>query len=309
MSTTVQPSTPTTPSPLPEKAITASLTAEIMHDLDNGQPTLIAYSGGNLADLDEVTPAQLREMAAETRTQLTRVERLATEFEAAASQPLQPARAWSFTDRDTGKPRSVACLQGCTSDHVHDVATPTFAPDVYCWNTDSSAPETLPINGDGRVEDYRILNTVIACDPFSDNRMRRIPHAVVEIVDEHYIEDLDEHGLQDVIDTIERRLAAMRVRRDELARIRADFLERRAAETNACPVYPGVCSETGPHDDHSNHLHNAIDYGFVHLADGKPALYIGADEFSPEDVAAKAAELRAAAAQLEAMASAARDQA
>ncbi|MFE8944530.1 DUF6907 domain-containing protein [Streptomyces sp. NPDC007856] len=296
------------PSSLPEQSITASLTVEIMNDLDNGQPALLASTHGNQGDLQVVTVAQILSQAAEARKDITRIEQLAAQYEAAAA-PKIPSRTWSFTDRETGEPRTITCLQGCTSDHTGDIATPSYTLDVYCWNTDGSTSETLPIDGAGQDEDYRILDTVIAHEPFSDNPARRAPHAVVEVIDEHYIGDLDEHGLQGVIDTFERRLAVMRLRRAELARIRADYFARQAAETGLCPIYPGVCTETGPHDDHASHLHNAVDYGFVHVSDGKPLLYIGGDEFNPADAAAKAAELRAAAAQIEAMASSAKAQA
>lgn len=309
MSTTVQPSTATAPSTLPEQIITASLTAEIMRDLDTGELLLVASRQANQGDLQVVTVAQVLSQAAEARKDLTRIEQLAALYEAVTAPEIQTLHTWSFTERDSGKPTTVTCLQGCTSDHTSDIETPSYTADIYCWNTDSNTPETLPIDGDGQVEEYRILNTVIAHEPFSDNRARRAPHAVVEVVDEHYIGDLDEHGLQGVIDTFERRLAVMRLRRAELARIRADYFARQAAETGTCPVYPSVCTETGPHDDHSSHLHNAVDYGFVHVSDGKPVLYVGGDEFSPEDAAAKAAELRAAAAQIEAMASSAKAQA
>ncbi|MFE5189217.1 hypothetical protein [Streptomyces sp. NPDC056628] len=70
------------PSPASEQSITASLTAEIMRDLDDGRPTLVAYTEGNAGDLREVSPARLRGMVAAARAQLDEIERLADEQEA-----------------------------------------------------------------------------------------------------------------------------------------------------------------------------------------------------------------------------------
>ncbi|MFJ4692819.1 hypothetical protein [Streptomyces sp. NPDC088766] len=72
--------TSTATSRLPEQAIVASLNAEIMHDLDDGQPTLIASTHGNQGDLQVVTPTQLLAKVAEQREQLDRIEALANEY-------------------------------------------------------------------------------------------------------------------------------------------------------------------------------------------------------------------------------------
>lgn len=76
--------------------------------------------------------------------------------------------------------------------------------------------------------------------------------------------------------------------------------------TSGCPTYPGVCTETEPgHYDHSNHDHKVtdqrgetiLDIGFVQLSDGGPAIvYIGGmhhEDYAPEEVRAKTAEIRA----------------
>lgn len=69
--------------PLPtEQSISVTLTAEVMHDLDDGRPTLIAATESNLGDLRETSPARLRGMVAQARAQLDRIERLANEHEA-----------------------------------------------------------------------------------------------------------------------------------------------------------------------------------------------------------------------------------
>jgi hypothetical protein len=75
------------PSTLPEQSVTASLTAEIMHDLDDGQPTLIASMHGNQGDVQVVTPAQLLAKVVEQRQQLDRIEALANEYAATVVIP------------------------------------------------------------------------------------------------------------------------------------------------------------------------------------------------------------------------------
>jgi hypothetical protein len=74
--------TTTASSSLAEQAITASLTAEIMNDLDDGRPTLVAYTEGNAGDIQEVTPAQLLAKVAELRAHADRIEALANEYAA-----------------------------------------------------------------------------------------------------------------------------------------------------------------------------------------------------------------------------------
>ncbi|MEV0183847.1 hypothetical protein AB0I54_31865 [Streptomyces sp. NPDC050625] len=77
----------TAPSTLTEQSITASLTAEIMTDLDNGQPTLVASTQGNQGDVQVVTPAQLLAKVNQARAQLDRIEALANEYAAASVIP------------------------------------------------------------------------------------------------------------------------------------------------------------------------------------------------------------------------------
>ncbi|MFF9625413.1 hypothetical protein [Streptomyces griseosporeus] len=63
-------------------SITASLTAEIVIDADNGESTLVAYSEGNAGDLEVVTPARLLAKVAALREQADRIEALANEYAA-----------------------------------------------------------------------------------------------------------------------------------------------------------------------------------------------------------------------------------
>lgn len=87
MSTTVQPEAPMTSPAIDEQSITASLTAEIMHDLDDGRPTLVAATEGNLSDLQEVTPSQLLAKVTKLRADADRIEALANEYAATVVIP------------------------------------------------------------------------------------------------------------------------------------------------------------------------------------------------------------------------------
>ena len=134
--------TATTASPtLPEQAISASLTAEIMHDLDNGQPTLVTHSGGNLGDITESTPAQTLAAVAVQRARLDAIERLAIEYGGATNRAPAEPRTWSFTHSVSGESVPVTCMPGCTINHKHDADTPSHPVDVFCW-TDPVATAT-----------------------------------------------------------------------------------------------------------------------------------------------------------------------
>ncbi|MDX3555319.1 hypothetical protein PV729_26730 [Streptomyces europaeiscabiei] len=69
-------------STLPDRAITASLTVEIMHDLDNGRPTLLISRDSNQGDLCEVTPFEAIAEASKLRADADRIEELAREYAA-----------------------------------------------------------------------------------------------------------------------------------------------------------------------------------------------------------------------------------
>lgn len=65
-----------------ERSLSLTLEAEAMPDADTGVLSLVASTDPQLADFAEVTPAQLREMAAAARIRLAEFERLADEQEA-----------------------------------------------------------------------------------------------------------------------------------------------------------------------------------------------------------------------------------
>jgi hypothetical protein len=80
-----------------------------------------------------------------------------------------------------------------------------------------------------------------------------------------------------------------------------DVISRERAKNRACRTY-AWCDSTGPHYDHGRHETGIVAYGATHLSEGQPTLYVGQDEFPPGQAAAKAAELRAVADRIEAMA-------
>ncbi|MFI5672323.1 DUF6907 domain-containing protein [Streptomyces sp. NPDC051704] len=131
---------------------------------------------------------------------------------------LPPARTWSFLDRTTGNMQEVTCLQGCTVDHRQDRETPIHPEDVWC-QTDSS-DVYLPINESGEIEQFRVLSAFIRQEPFSKHMHERVPHAQVEIVDDHFMESLDPDGLATVILTLEAQLAKFRAVHAQLVELR-----------------------------------------------------------------------------------------
>jgi predicted GIY-YIG superfamily endonuclease len=146
---------------------------------------------------------------------------------ATAPSPPTDQRTWTFTNRVTGEPVTVTCMPGCAISHEGDIETPTNPVDIFCW-TAADGDVTLPIDTNGKPEDYGILTTRIEVEPFSPDIARRLPHAVVEVIDEHYIAGLDPDGLMSVIGMLARRLEAMLQTHAELVRIRAEYTERDA---------------------------------------------------------------------------------
>lgn len=64
------------------RSINLSLEAEVMADADTGVLSLVASTDPQLADFAEVSPGQLRQLVAATRSRLAEFERLADEQEA-----------------------------------------------------------------------------------------------------------------------------------------------------------------------------------------------------------------------------------
>lgn len=136
-------------------------------------------------------------------------------------------RTWTFINRHTGEPQDVTCMQGCTRSHEIDVATPTMPEDVWCWAYPESV--TLPVNQNGQPEELRVLSTVLKVEPWSEKLGERLPFAVVELVDDHYVDGLDPDGLETVIRTLSERVEQMRETHRRLVEVRAEYMGRPAA--------------------------------------------------------------------------------
>jgi hypothetical protein len=77
----------TAKAPTNDKSVTASLTVEIMTDLDTGQPTLVTSTEGNQGDLQVVTVAQALVKVTALREQADRQEALINEYAEAVLIP------------------------------------------------------------------------------------------------------------------------------------------------------------------------------------------------------------------------------
>lgn len=133
-------------------------------------------------------------------------------------------RTWAFINRRTGVAMPYTCMDGCTIDHSHEAGRPVFPEDLWCW---SWAEEmTLPVNADGSPEEMRVLSTLIKVEPYSPKVSQRLPYAVVELVDDQFIENLDPDGYSTVINAFQERLDQMRATHARLAEIRAEYRKR-----------------------------------------------------------------------------------
>lgn len=227
----VSPSTATVSSPvIDEQSITASHTVEIVIDLDTGQPTLCASSDANQGDLQVVTLAQVFASTAKQRAQLNRQEQLALAHEAATSKaPTGEPHTWTIADRKTGMPLKVTCMSGCHRLHFEAAAGMAEAEDICCAQYDRANTTELQIGcGDDSIGDWATLSVEIKSMPHHPDEAKRIPTAAIEVTEDHYIEDLDPDQLAIVIDKLDKRVAAMRIRHAEYVRIRDEYLGRAA---------------------------------------------------------------------------------
>lgn len=145
----------------------------------------------------------------------------------ATPTPVQP-RTWSFIDRRTGETVQYQCMDGCTLDHRHEMGRAIFREDVWCWFWDESL--TLPVNENGSPEEFRVLSTVVKVEPWSAKVAERLPFAVVELVDDHFIDGLDPDGLETVINTLAARVEGMRATHRRLVEVREQYRQRAARE-------------------------------------------------------------------------------
>jgi hypothetical protein len=115
-------------------------------------------------------------------------------------------------------------MEGCTLSHSAEMGREVSPEDVWCWFWDESL--TLPVNENGQPEEFRVLSTVIKVQPWSEKIAERLPFAVVELVDDHFIDGLDPDGLETVINTLAARLNEMRETQRRLTEIRAAYRAR-----------------------------------------------------------------------------------
>lgn len=222
------PMTATTPSTPAEQSITGFIHAEIIADADTGQPTFCVAADQTLGDLREATSADpVYAATSAERARLNRIDRLATQF--FQGHTTTEPRTWTVADSDTGMPLNVTCMSGCSGFHLEAAAGTAPAHDISCTQYDQANTTELAIGcGSDDGQDWATLSVEIQSDPVHPDPAKRIPRAAVEVTEDHYIESLDPDGLAAVIDAIEQRVAAMRVRHTELVRIRAEYCERQA---------------------------------------------------------------------------------
>lgn len=140
-----------------------------------------------------------------------------------STTPVTP-RTWSFIDRRTGEPVVYTCMEGCTLNHASEMGRAVFPEDVWCWFWDQ--PLTLPVNENGTPEEFRVLSTVIKVEPWSPTIAQRLPFAVVELVDDHFIDGLDPDGLETVINTLAARVEEMRATHRRLVAVREEYMRQ-----------------------------------------------------------------------------------
>ncbi len=135
--------------------------------------------------------------------------------------PTPPAPpTWTFIVRPSGQLETVTCLPGCVVPHEHDRETPTFREDIWCMTADVE-DLWLPVSHGGqKPEEDRLLSCSIRQDPFDRDMAKRVPHAVLEIMEDNFIEPLDPDGLATVILQLEGQLKQIRAVHAQLVELR-----------------------------------------------------------------------------------------
>ncbi|MEU1302822.1 DUF6907 domain-containing protein [Streptomyces shenzhenensis] len=201
-----------------------------MTDPDTGQPMLLLSRDASLGDLQVATTDQAITGAAMAHAAIGNALQLALDYQASTQQRrTEQPRTWTIADSLTGMPLKGTCMSGCSGFHVEWGSGQADAKDFSCTQYDQANTTELPIGcGGDSGKDGPTLSVEIKSYPVHPDEAMRIPHAAVEVTEDHYIEDLDPNGLAAVIDKLEQRVAAMRVRHAELVRIRNEYLGRQA---------------------------------------------------------------------------------
>ncbi|MFK0217738.1 DUF6907 domain-containing protein [Streptomyces vinaceus] len=134
----------------------------------------------------------------------------------------QPAAGptWTFIARPSGQLETVTCLPGCIVRHDSDRETPTRREDIWCMTPDVE-DLWLPVSTGGqKPEETRLLSCSIRRDPFETDMAKRVPHAVLEIMEDSFIEPLDPDGLASVILQLEGQLKQIREVHAQLTALR-----------------------------------------------------------------------------------------
>lgn len=145
--------------------------------------------------------------------------------------PATEPMTWTFTNADTGKPVTVTCMRGCTTDHTADMATPTSPDDISCY---TDGPEiTLPVVGTedtsrngGR--DFTVLGFRMSVMPLSSTIAERLPHLNIEVFEDLWLEGLDPDALATVIRQLGDQVARLRVAHAQLCDVRDEYRRRSA---------------------------------------------------------------------------------
>lgn len=139
------------------------------------------------------------------------------------------SRTWTYTHRFSGQTGTVTCMTGCRFDHEDDQAKPVAPEDIFCWSEPNCSDTTVPVDLDkGKPENFDLLTAYLAVDPFSANIADRLPHAVVEILDQQYVTPLDPDALASLISLLASRLDGLRQVHADLVRTRAEYIARQA---------------------------------------------------------------------------------
>jgi hypothetical protein len=213
-----------------EQSLTTTFHVEVMNDLETGEPTLIGSSDPHHGDLQVVTADQVIAKAMEQHRLINKAVQLALDCEAATSKaPTGEPHTWTIADKDSGLPLHVTCMSGCNTLHAERAIGMSRATEVNCAQYDTANTVELQIGcGSENFGGYATLSVEIHSDPVHPDPAKRMPLASIEVMEDHYIEDLDPNGLAVVIDKLEQRVAAMRVRHAALVRIHNEYLGRQA---------------------------------------------------------------------------------
>ncbi|MGW6008638.1 DUF6907 domain-containing protein [Streptomyces sp. NPDC055210] len=144
-------------------------------------------------------------------------------------------RTYTFTNRANGEDLSFTCMPGCLVHHdilLRDQKV--NAVEVVCQASDNGLV-ALPVDGNGKPEDADILSAHIRVAPFSGSFAERLPHVVLEVVGDHFMDGLDPDALSIVIGVYAERLEALRNTHAELVRVRADYIAGREGDRTFGP--------------------------------------------------------------------------